>query len=179
MKISCLLGAAMFAVFFSSAYADTYQWVDEKGVVNFTDNPENVPEKYLKKVRIIRSERVEPEEAASAPAVSTPSISQPTAESSPRANLYGGHDESWWRSRYASLRSEIKALQDGLPAKREELENLRRKLVVYTFARNREAYQAKLAEIQQDEARINDLTAQLAKLDSEASAAGVPFSWRQ
>lgn len=179
MKISLLLVAAVLAVSLSSAYADTYQWVDDSGVMNFTDNPESVPKKYQKKVKIIRSESGEPGATTSSPASPTPSVSQPAMESSPRANLYGGHDESWWRSRYAGLRGEIKALQDGLPAKREELENLRRKLVVYTFARNREAYQAKLAEIQQDEARISDLTAQLANLDNEAAAAGVPFSWRQ
>jgi len=168
------------------AHADTYQWVDDKGVVNFTDNPENVPKKYRKRVKTLPSVQSEQSgspatdggRSSAAPAPSVNSSPGPV-ESYAGPQLYGGHDEKWWRSSYARLRGELKGLQAGLPEKRQELENLRRKLTLYTYARNREAYQNKLAEVQRDEARISELTDQLANLDAQAASAGVPFAWRQ
>ncbi|MRR58148.1 MAG: DUF4124 domain-containing protein [Deltaproteobacteria bacterium] len=175
MKICLVLLVAVLGASIS-AYADTYQWVDDKGVVNFTDNPESIPKKYLKKVKVSPSAAADQGSRAPTPAYSE---SAPPTDQATRNQLYGGHDESWWRSRYASLRGEIKSLQDNLPAKREELEELRRQQTIYTYPRNRIAYQNKLAEIQQDEAKISELTAQLANLDVEAAAAAVPFDWRR
>ncbi len=31
--------------------AAVYEWKDDNGVVNFTDDPENIPAKYLKKAK--------------------------------------------------------------------------------------------------------------------------------
>lgn len=178
MRIFPVLLAVVFGVS-CAAYADTYKWVDEKGVVNFTDDPANVPKKYQNKVKVIRSDESKPDSDSASPVPAPSSAPATQIETSSPAGLYGGHDESWWRSRYGGLRGEIRALQDGLPAKREELQELRRELTVRTYARNREAYQAKLAEIQQDEARIGELTSRLAELDAEAARAGIPFGWRQ
>lgn len=174
MRIFSVLLAAVFCVSIA-AYADTYKWVDDKGVVNFTDNPVNVPKKYQNKVKVIKSGETAQGSEAAVPPPAPSTQAEPAAQS----GLYGGHDEPWWRARYAGLRGEIKAIQDALPAKRDELVELRRELAVRTYARNREAYQAKLTEIQQDEERISQLTAQLAELDAEAARAGVPFPWRQ
>jgi hypothetical protein len=169
-----------------SAYADTYQWVDDKGVVNFTDNLDNVPSKYMKKVKVLPS--AQPDQGGapvseagkgSAPPAPSAGVAPNPAPAYSGPTQFGGHDERWWKSSYARLRGEMKSLQDGLPAKRAELETLHRKLIVYTYARNREAYQSKLAEVQRDEARIKELNEQLANLDSEATRAGVPFNWRK
>jgi hypothetical protein len=177
----------MVLIFSSTALAnaDTYKWVDNQGVVNFTDNLDAVPRKYRSKVKVTPSvdtsasapsqekagKIVEPDKKTEGPA-STPGHPE-------GAKLYGGHDERWWKSSYASLRGELKSLQDNLPAKRDDLEKLRRKLVLYTYTRNRIAYQDKLAEVQRDEERIKVLTDQLTSLDTQAATAGVPFDWRQ
>lgn len=171
-----------------SAQADIYQWTDNNGVVNFTDTLGNVQKKYQKKVKVLPSvdssqlgagtepaESTVPEGSAAPPA----ELNQQPAEPGPQQKIFGGHNEAWWRSQYGSLRGEMVQLQANLPAKRTELEQLRRKLVIYTFARNRVAYQEKLAEVKRDEDRINALTEKLADLDTQASSAGVPFEWRQ
>ena len=36
-----------------SAVAVTYEWTDEKGTVNFTEDLGNVPKKYRKKVKVL------------------------------------------------------------------------------------------------------------------------------
>jgi hypothetical protein len=175
MMLVLVLGSSL------PVYADIYQWVDDKGVVNFTDNIENIPKKYQKKVKVQSSDDAVQESVTPEPAPSTvPSAIAPQPETQlQQQKLYGGHDERWWRAQYGSLRGEVTRLQASLPAKRAELEQLRRKLVIYTFTRNRIAYQEKLAEVQRDEERINTLTEQLASLDTQAAIAGVPFDWRQ
>jgi hypothetical protein len=184
MRFTLLLVVLVFG-FSGSANADTYQWIDNQGVVNFTDNPDNVPKKYRTKVKVspsVNSATGTTNSANTGTSVGPDkkpevTVTTPAAPGGPK--LYGGHDQGWWKARYSSLRGELKNLQDNLPAKREELEKLRRKLVLYTYARNRVPYQEKLAEIQRDEERIKVLNDQLASLDTEASTAGVPFDWRQ
>jgi len=38
-------------LFYSTASAENYKWVDNRGVINFTDNPLNVPSEILKASR--------------------------------------------------------------------------------------------------------------------------------
>jgi hypothetical protein len=184
MRFTLLLVVLVFS-FPGLSNADTYQWTDNQGVVNFTDNLDNVPKKYRTKIKVTPS--VDSANGAQNSATTgTPTESggksevtatTPAAPEGPK--LYGGHNEGWWKSRYSALRGEMKSLQDNLPAKRDDLEKLRRKLTLYTYSRNRVAYQDKLAEIKRDEERITVLTDQLASLDSEAATAGIPFDWRQ
>ncbi|MHC1698846.1 MAG: DUF4124 domain-containing protein [Geobacteraceae bacterium] len=180
MKVTVVL-SMLFIGFSVIAHADIYQWVDSKGVVNFTDDINTIPKKYQKKVKIISTGDVSDGGAVTGP--SQPSVQEtPKAQSAEQVQqqkTFGGHDEKWWRSQFASLRGELAQLQANLPVKREEAEQLRRRLVIYTYARNRVAYQDKLAEVQRDEARIGTLTGQLSDLDTQASAAGVPFEWRR
>lgn len=180
MKFSVML-SMLFIGSTMIAHADIYQWVDSKGVVNFTDDISTIPKKYQMKVKIISSGETGADGAAagsSPPSVQETPKAQP-AEQVQRQNTYGGHDERWWRSQYAGLRGEIAQFQANLPTKREEAEQLRRQLVLYTYARNRVAYRDKLDEIQRDEERISTLTGQLSDLDTQAAAAGVPFEWRK
>ncbi len=180
MKNTLILSIFVLS-FCAPAYADIYQWIDDSGVVSFTDKPETIPVKYRNKVKIISTEDSDqggiPSDTATP--VAQPDSSAGSATQPSQQRLYGGHDERWWRSQYGSIRGELAQLQGTLPAKRAELEQLRRKLVIYTFARNRVAYQEKLAEIQRDEDRIQTLTKQLQALDLQAASAGVPFDWRQ
>ncbi len=156
------------------ALAELYEWKDDGGVMNFTDNPANIPAKYLKRVRKRPSIKVQAVEAGTAPAQAPAGAGQ-----GGRGALYEGHDEDWWRSAFGSLREERKNIEDALPAKRDALEQARRMLTIYTFPRNRQAYYDQLAEVDKDEARIRELDDQLEKLDIEASKAGVPFDWRK
>lgn len=172
-----LIVAMVIAVGFSAAaWADTYRWVDDKGVIHFTDNPDRIPAKYLKRVREIPSA-----EPPSSPAQGSPPQQQqmPQPQKSAGPTLPGGLSEEAWRSRFTSLRTELKALQDGLPEKREALNQLRRKRLIYQRTQDRVGYNEQKEKIDRDEARITELQAQLTALEAEASRAGVPMGWRQ
>jgi uncharacterized protein DUF4124 len=76
---------AILAVSFSTVYAATYSWTDEKGTIHFTENPGKVPEKFRNKVKIEDGADSAPEEK---PATKEPAANVPDA--TPRAVYSGG-----------------------------------------------------------------------------------------
>jgi predicted nucleic acid-binding Zn-ribbon protein len=85
----------------------------------------------------------------------------------------------WWRQRFAALRSELKALQDGVAQKQTRLVELRRERRIYTRARDREAVNLLTDEISADEVRINQVMKQIDELEQDATRAAVPMEWRR
>lgn len=164
-----------------SAHAAMYEWTDDKGVVNFTDNPAKIPGKYLKRVKKRPSINVDTTKTVTAPTgESGQTAPKPAAAAVSEAGvLYGGHNEDWWRSEFGTLRGEMKTIQDGLPGKRDALEQARRTLTLYTYPSNRQAYYDLLDDIRKDESRLGALETQLESLDIEAAKAGVPLDWRK
>jgi hypothetical protein len=161
----------------SSAWATVYEWVDNKGIVNMTDNPDNVPARYRKvmKVRDIDAgESTAPDEGSKTPAPS-PDAAIPTSR---EAVLYGGHNEGWWSSAFREARDNIKKLNDQIAGKKKNLEELHRKRVLYQKPSDRVAYYALSDEIAKNEEQVKALQKNLDDLDASADAAGVPQSWR-
>lgn len=177
-SIKMIAVVAAMAGFSSVALADIYQWVDDNGLVHFTDDPDRIPARYQNRVRETPSPTVlHPDDSAMR---NTPSQNPlQSSDSAPDANLPGGLSEDEWRSRFAAIRTEIKDLRDKLPKKREELNQLRRMRVIYQRVQDRTAYNEKQAEVDRYEARIKELEGQLSALDTEASRAAVPMDWRQ
>jgi len=175
MKYRLLVLLVLFCTAASTAQAAYYQWVDEQGVTNFTDNPDNIPRQYRKKARKLKLQEEPP------PVKSAPAPQPPPAAAAPGAQAAtpGGHPEQWWREQFTALRGELKALKEGLPEKESKMNELRRKRVLYMRPQDREALNAQLSTISGDEARIAELQQQLDALDLEASKAGVPAGWRQ
>lgn len=158
-----------------TAGAAVYEWVDESGVVHFTDNADKIPRKYEKKVRVKASDdgsvNVTP---STVPSAHTPAGQAADVDTNP-ARL----DEGLWRSRFATLREEKSRIEKELPAKREKLVTLRRKRAIYQRGSDRTAYNEQNGEIERDEARIKELDQKLQELDAAASRVGVPMEWRQ
>lgn len=171
----------LFLLVTVTAAADTYRWVDDRGVIHFTDDPAAVPKRFEKKVKVIpNGDAVPPVQVPSAGESAPAPTPSPVPGASPSAvRTFGGHDETWWRGRYGALRNELKDLQAALPAKKVELEQAQRTYTLNSYTRNRIAYQNKEAEVQQLEARIATQKGALEALDQEATRAGVPFEWRQ
>jgi Domain of unknown function (DUF4124) len=51
-RLAILLASVIFVFSAIYASAELYEWVDEKGQRNFTDNPNNVPAKYRGKATV-------------------------------------------------------------------------------------------------------------------------------
>lgn len=175
MKIALLVVAILLHFFAPDLHAAYYQWTDSQGVVHFTDNSDKIPKRYQKKAKRLDLPETRAPEPVAAP-------EPPAARAAPTARQpekYGGHTEQWWRERFVELRSELQALQDGLPEKQKKLVQLRRKRVIYTRARDRVALNRMKDEIAVDEKRIAELQNRIILLEQEAARAFVPAEWRQ
>jgi len=97
-----LLTLLILLTFSSPTYATTaYKWVDQKGVVNFTDNYTNVPAEYR--------DWVETEILEDTPTVRAlvPSQAFPRDKEEATADIYG-LDENWWKGRVRPWKERLK-----------------------------------------------------------------------
>ena len=174
MRLVIAILMTMFA--FSAAWATVYEWVDNKGVVHMTDDPDKVPLKYRK---VMKTREMDTREVATPPpAPEGQTVGVPVPPPA-QAERYGGHGEDWWRAGFKAARESVKNLRDQLAEKKQSLEELRRKRVLYQKPGDRVAYFALADEIAKDEVTVKGLEAELARLQYEADGAGVPQEWRQ
>jgi hypothetical protein len=187
MKI--LVSLLIFAVVWntttvaSTAGSVTYEWTDDQGTVIFSDNPNQIPNKYIKKVKTRGSVKGEKQQLI---------FDEPSnlKQSQPKRTeeVYGGHDEKWWRGQFSGARSEINNLKVELEGKRQTLKSLHYKKVISNSSqtegifgnprKNRENYRQAYEEICNDEERIKVLEQKLIDLEYEAARNGVPLDWR-
>ena len=90
-------------IFVSPAYAHTvYKWVDEKGIVNYTDDYNSIPPAYRDRVEI---EWVH-EEGVSPPIQKMP----PQKREEIRTDIYG-QDEAYWRGKVRPWKEFLKTAE--------------------------------------------------------------------
>ncbi len=100
-------------------FGEVYKWVDERGVVHFTDDIMQIPEKYRSGVEKIGLS----EEGAKLKKDSE--ISSKKKEETYRDNL--GRGEEYWKSRVEELRNRIKTLKDKIETLRMKYNELTEK----------------------------------------------------
>jgi hypothetical protein len=122
---------AMIALPLIAESQEIYQWVDEKGTVHFTDDFNQIPEKYQDQVK----ERKTPKEPASAPSPS-PSIKPPQGKKPPepsgeKKDILGRGEDWWrdqameWKQKLIKAQKDYEAAQAALKTKEKELEEAR------------------------------------------------------
>ncbi len=94
------------------SFGEVYKWVDEKGVVHFTDDMNQIPEKYR---RTIEQRRVPEETKEPKPEGESPPKKK---EDTYRDRL--GRGEEYWKGRVEEWKKKLQTLQ-------ESVENLRLK----------------------------------------------------
>jgi hypothetical protein len=173
MRWEIVLVLAMFAC--PAVCAEIFEWIDDQGVVHFTDDLDKVPAKFRKKMQI------KTPAAGGSGDAAVEKLQPPVIVVSPpkiKELLYGGHNEQWWRSRITAAQEEIKKSQDLLEVKKQSLDELHRKRVIFQKPSDRVAYFALADEVSGDEEKIKTLQAQFAVLLAEADTVGVPQEWR-
>jgi hypothetical protein len=105
--------------------AVTYEWTDEAGVVHFTDDKDKIPAKFLKRVKELNIGSDQNVISPSAPAQENTPLAAPPEK---KGTILS---EGYWRSKFTNLRRDIKALEDSLPAMKEQEAVLSRKRIIY------------------------------------------------
>jgi chromosome segregation ATPase len=135
---------ALFLLFLFIAtlsYAQVYKWVDEKGIVHFTDDMTQIPEKYRRGIeeREVQEEKIETKEKGEAP--------QKKQADSYKDRL--GRGEEYWKARVEESRKKLQSLQ-------EKVESLRLKYNELTEKFNASKSSAERAMIRNDRDQIKN-----------------------
>jgi len=179
VRFACSVMILALAV---AAHADIYRWVDQRGTVNYTEDPGRVPPKYRKKVTII------PQDEAPATAVTETVVEQggggkgrdakdrdagiaPVPKHESRKMVYGGKDEDVWKAEFRTLRGEIKAQEAELATRRAKLAS--------PGTMSRGEFLGMQRETKMLEERLSDLNGKMNALEESAQRAGVPLELRQ
>jgi len=150
-----------------SAAAETYQWTDERGTVNFSEDLGKVPKKFRKKAKKLGSEDAAPATTAAEPAAAPPKA----GEAQKVKKLYGGKDEVSWRRDFLQATSNLEAAETELAALKARLSD--------TSRMSRSEYLAIQNSIKHGEGRVQDLQRKLDQLRETADRQGVPAEFRQ
>ena len=93
---------------------ETYRWVDEKGTINFTDDPTLIPERYRGQVQKKNPPQESPSPSARpAPEGSRPARPQEQVESAPEKKDRLGRGEDWWRGKVKEWNDKLAEAQRG------------------------------------------------------------------
>ena len=114
---------------------EVYRWTDEKGVVHFTDDPTQVPEKYRGQVeQKTPSKEPPPPQPTLSPPVEPPKRMAPVRETSPggpeasQKDMLGRGEEWWratakdWNQKFVTSRANYENTYKEWKAKEQELE---------------------------------------------------------
>jgi hypothetical protein len=148
-----------------------YEWVDGSGLSHYTDDPSNIPQQYRNKAR-----KSDVADETVAPAGARP---QRPESVRPKAVLYGGHNEFWWRNSFKEIREEIVILKNRIPDLKAKLTETARSRTRFHKPSDRVEYNAINDEISRTEARIKELEQKLVELDDKGATYGVPREWRE
>jgi len=126
-KIGFLIVVGWILFSFSAFGEETYQWVDDKGTVHFTDDISLVPEKYQDQVK----EKKTPKEPTSSPTVTPPRGKGPKEpeEAIEKKDLLGRGEDWWrdkameWKQKLTKSQKDYAAAVTALKAKEKELED--------------------------------------------------------
>lgn len=131
----------LFLLAATLSHAQVYKWVDEKGIVHFTDDMTQIPEKYRRAIKEVevREEKIETKEEGEAP-------QKKQAESS-KDRL--GRGEEYWKGRMEESRKKLQSLQ-------EKLESLRLKYNELTEKFNSSKSSAERGMIRNDREQIKN-----------------------
>jgi hypothetical protein len=170
-----LLILLMFAL---PAHATTiYKWVDDKGVINFTDDYSKVPSAFRNRVKI---EEFVQQEANAARARRTVA----TAEEEMRTDIYG-RDKIWWRGKVRPWKEQLKEASENYKKTQKEYMEQAEGLGPYKFGKMSLTQYQMLSsrleilskEMETYQGQMAEAKTMLAKLSKEAEEAGADPSW--
>ena len=126
-KVILLLLILLF--FFSPCYGTTvYQWVDNNGTYNFTDDHEKIPLAYRNQVRV---EKMEDFPAMAPPAPPSTPKAAPQKEEV-KKDIFG-HGEEWWREKERPWERQLGDASENYQAANQEFLNESDKLILRKF----------------------------------------------
>jgi len=165
----------MFAV---PAYATTvYKWVDEKGVINFTDDYTRVPPAFRDRVK---AEEYGQQEGNAAPAQRTVAVTKEEI----KTDIYG-RAGTWWRGKVRPWKGELKEASERYEDVRKEYMEQAEGLGPFNFGKMSLTQYQMLSsrleilrqEIRMYQGQMAEANEMLSKFSREAKETGAGSAW--
>jgi len=143
--------------------ASAYEWTDESGTVNFTEDLGNVPKKYRKKAKVLGAEEsgvpqiIESSEPVKGKTKDTGAAKEKKAP--------GAKEEAALRNEYGAAKANLQATEQEITELRARLED--------TSKMSRSEYLTLQNTLKQDEFRVGDQRKKVDQLREKAEKAGV------
>lgn len=155
----------------TTALTRFYQWEDEQGVVNMTDDLKNVPEEYRDRAKEM-----------TLPTEERPESSAPSPPSRPERPIkhpeevdFQGRNREWWRKRAGAWREKRDKAARQFARDEERLNAIPMNLSLRARERERRKI---LREMENDRERVREAERMLNEvLPEEARKAGAPPGW--
>lgn len=150
-----------------SAMALTYEWTDDRGTVNFTEDLGKVPKKYRKKAKVLGAEESgTPKIIESAePAQGKPKDAGTQAGGKKDKKESPTKDEAALRNEYLSAKANLQALEQSVASLKERLND--------TSKMARSEYLSLQNTLKQEEFRLQDQKKKLDQVRASAAKQGV------
>jgi hypothetical protein len=170
--------SAILLLFAVPVLAVTYEWVDNQGTVNFTEDLGSIPQQYRKNAKVLGAEVASPESEAlkDEPKSGTEAggkratTEQRAVGSREQAKMYGGKSADTWKRDFAQINGNIAAEEDQLSELKERIKD--------TSKMSRGEYLSIQMGINATESRLQRLRGKLEALTAEANRADVPADLR-
>ncbi|HBG07316.1 MAG: hypothetical protein A2075_15285 [Geobacteraceae bacterium GWC2_58_44] len=154
-----------------SAVAETYQWTDEGGTVNFAEDLGKVPKKYRKKAKLVGEESGAPQITETIEPVPGKAKVDKVDEDQKGKKLYGGKDEGTWRKDFLTARYDLQQSESALADLRGRLSD--------TTKMSRSEYLSIQTSIKHAEGIVQQRQKKLEQLRESADRSAVPKELRQ
>jgi len=164
--------STILLLLFSAAHGQLYEWTDDSGSVNFSDNPGHVPAKYRGRVKIHESAPAEASQRGEA------AMEQPQAKREfplSAVELYAGQPLIWWQSSYAERKGRLEALQRDLARLKDEQVVAKRKKLIFQRHSDRKFLAEKAEAVVAKEQQVKEAEKELADFVASAESAGLPL----
>jgi len=171
---------AILVMFAVPAWAVTYEWEDNQGTINFTEDLGSIPKQYRKKAKVLGAE----EEVASPEPAAVTDEPKPGADAKGKVQtpvpiaggnkepkkMYGGKSAETWRKDFAQINGNIKAEEDQVGELKDRIKD--------TSKMSRGEYLSIQMGINASESRLQRLRGKLDALTEEAKRSDVPAEFR-
>ncbi|MBI5683135.1 MAG: DUF4124 domain-containing protein [Deltaproteobacteria bacterium] len=158
---------------FSPSHADIYEWVDDKGVANFSDDITKVPPVYKNRVKVHKQKSV----------VTAPSLKEKASEdSSPaKGELIGDYPLEWWKTQFEEKKKDISEIEKIIADQRRYIEIFQkgRRIGQIYSKEDIDVYNEYTKQIPLNEKKLEKLKKELEKYKKKALQSGVPRSARK
>lgn len=158
----------------TSIYADEmFKWVDEEGILHFTDDPTSIPEKY------IDSKLLKREEMTTSSSPKKPGQNNEHTKNSGEDQLYGEQPIYWWKGAFERLKGETRYIEAELRRTRNSIASYDQSKSKIKSKEEISNYEGLKTEIITLEERLGKVREELEELQRKATYHGVPRKIRE